>query len=164
VPAGEYRSHFTIISVPPATDGLTIDDASGTTRSGGIGVRIVPRFGISIPVILRIGETTLTAGVRDLSVSTQATGERAINLVVTREGTRSAFGDLTVTAPGQRSPVAEIKGVGVYTEVTSRKVQIPVNPKADPKLLAQGARLTVTYTDDDVSPGRVLVRQDFTVP
>ena len=68
-----------------------------------------------------------------------------------------------VTAPGQRTPVAEIKGIGVYTEVASRKVQIPVNPKADPKLVAHGAKLTVTYTDDDVSPGKVLTRQDFTV-
>ena len=127
-------------------------------------MRIVPRFGISIPVILRVGETTLTAGLRDLSVSAPAPGERAIDLVITREGTRSAFGDLTVTAPGQRTPVAEIKGVGVYTEVASRQVRIPVNPKADAKFLAKGARLTVTYIDDDVSPGKVLVRQDFTVP
>ncbi|WP_157083159.1 hypothetical protein [Novosphingobium lentum] len=163
-PPGEYRSHFSIISVPPATDGLTIDSAAGAASPGGIGVRIVPRFGISIPVIVRVGETTLTVGLRDLAVSAPTASPRVIDLVITRDGTRSAFGDLSVTAKGQRTPVAEIKGIGVYTEVGARKVHIPVAAKTDPQLLAHGAKLTVTYTDDDAAPGKILARQEFTVP
>ena len=160
---GEYRSHFSIVSAPPVADSLSIEAAAGAPPPGGIGVRIVPRFGISIPVIVRVGETTLTVGLKDLALGQGAAG-RTINLTILRTGTRSAFGDIRVTAPGSKEPVAEVMGVGVYTEVTSRAVQVPVNPRADPRLLARGARLTVTYTDDDSAPGKVLARQDFIVP
>jgi len=163
LPSGEYRSHFTIVAVPPVADGLSIEDAAGAARDDGIGVRIVPRFGISIPVIVRVGETTLSAGLAGLSVGPGPQGQ-SIRLTVTRSGTRSAFGGITVTAPGQKTPVAEILGIGVYTEVGERQVQIPINPKADPRLYAPGARLIVTYTDDDAEPGKVLTRQEFIVP
>ena len=65
---------------------------------------------------------------------------------------------------GAKKPVAEIKGVGVYTEINQRAVQIPIDPATDARLLARGAKLTVTYTDDDVAPGKVLARQEFAVP
>ena len=163
LPPGEYRSHFSIVSVPPVADGVSIEDAVGGAAASGIGVRIVPRFGISIPVIVRVGETTLTVGLRDLAVVDRPAG-KAIAVTIMRDGTRSAFGDITVTAPGSKVPVAEITGIGAYTEVSSRAVQIAINPKADPRTYARGARLVVTYTDDDSSPGKVLARQEFTVP
>ena len=64
LPDGEYRSHFTVISVPEDEDeGFSIEDAAGDTSSTtGIGVRIRPRFAISIPVIVRVGDTTLDVG------------------------------------------------------------------------------------------------------
>lgn len=162
LPPGEYRSHFLAVSVPPETGDLSIESATDPA-AGGVGVRIMPRFGISIPIIVRVGETTLTTGLRDLAIVARG-GAYAIALTVTREGTRSAFGDITVTAPGAKKPIAEIKGVGIYTELSRRNVQIPVDPQADPKLYARGARLTVTYTDDDFAPGKTLAKQDFIVP
>ncbi len=165
LPPGEYRTHFSAVAVPAAASGgFSIEQAAGGGSANGIGVTIVPRFGISIPVILRVGETTLTAGLRDLAVTAQPGGERAIALTITREGTRSAFGDLTVTVTGSKTKVAELRGIGVYTEVGQRAVQIPLDPASDPRLTARGARLTVTYTDDDFAPGKLLARQDFTVP
>ena len=60
--------------------------------------------------------------------------------------------------------MAQIKGVGVYTEIEQRTIMIPVDPAVDPRLIASGAKLTVTYTDDDYAPGQTLARQDFLVP
>lgn len=165
LPAGEYRTHLSVIAVPPGNDGLTIDEAAtGDAPSGGIGVRITPRFGISIPVIVRVGETTLTAGLKDLNLRTAPTGQKVIALTITRSGNRSAFGDIVVTAPGSSKPVASVKGVGIYTEVDARTVLLPVDPALDPRLTAKGAKLTVTYTDDDYAPGKMLAREDFVVP
>ena len=166
LPPGEYRAHFAAVSVPPSDGaGLSIEQAvGGADKSTQIGVRIVPRFGISIPIILRVGETTLTAGLKDFAIVSQPNGAKAVALNITREGTRSAFGDITITAVGAKKPVAEIKGVGVYTEINQRAVQIPIDPATDARLLARGAKLTVTYTDDDVAPGKVLARQEFAVP
>ena len=73
LPPGEYRSHFSAVAIPAiGTGGLTIEQAAGGQKANAIGVTIVPRFGISIPVIVRVGETTLTAGLRDLSVMHRA--------------------------------------------------------------------------------------------
>lgn len=166
LPPGEYRSHVSVVAVPPPEiGGNSIEDAAAGGQGGrSIGVRIVPRFGITIPVIVRVGETTLTAGIRDLAITTASDGTRAINLTLTRSGTRSAFGDIVVTAPGVKQPVAQLKGIGVYTEVDSRPVVIPIDPKADPRALVRGAKLTVTYIDDDFAPGQTLARQEFIVP
>lgn len=163
LPAGEYRAHFSAISVPPAAGELSIEEAAGKTPNG-VGVQIIPRFGISIPVIIRVGETTLRAGLANLSVARQQGGGDAISVHITREGNRSAFGDLSVTSSGTNRPIAQIRGVGVYTELNDRVVQIPIDPKSDPRTFAKGARLTVTYTDDDLAPGKILARQDFIVP
>ena len=164
LPPGEYRSHFTVVSVPPETGGTSIDEAAGAQSEGGIGVRIVPRFGISIPVIVRVGETTLTAGLKDFALVAQPSGARALALTITREGTRSAFGDITITAPGAKKPLAEIKGIGVYTEIPERTVQVAIDPAAEARFLAKGTRWTVTYVDDDAAPGKVLAKQEFIVP
>lgn len=165
LPPGEYRTHFSTIAVPPGDDGLTIDEATnGRATPNGIGVKITPRFGISIPVIIRVGETTLNSGLKDLAVTTAPTGQRLINITVTRSGTRSSFGDITFTAPGAPKPIAVIKGVGVYTEVDQRSVTVAVDPKVEARFTASGSHLTASYIDDDFAPGQTLARQDFTVP
>ncbi len=165
LPPGEYRSHFSATAVPDiGSGGLSIEDAAGAQKAGAIGVTIVPRFGISIPVIVRIGETTVMVGLRDLSVTPLLDGGRVIALTITRAGNRSAYGDIMVTAAGGKTKIAEIRGIGVYTEITQRTLQVLVDPKSDPRLTVRGARLTVTYTDDDFAPGKILARQDFTVP
>jgi hypothetical protein len=165
LPPGEYRTHFSVVQVPAeAAGGLSIEDASGRTSGSGIGVRIVPRFGITIPIIVRVGETTLSTDLRDLSVKGLGNGRSGIALTITRSGTRSAFGNITVTAGGSSKPIAVIKGIGVYTELDHRPVTVPINPEVPASTYARGARLTVTYTDDDHRPGTILARQEFVVP
>ncbi|MBU3994080.1 MAG: hypothetical protein KKA12_16255 [Alphaproteobacteria bacterium] len=165
LPPGEYRSHFVAISAPPPEDvGFSIDQAAKGPSGSNIGVKIVPRFGISIPIILRVGETTLTSGMRDPAIVTLENGARAMSLTIIRTGTRSSFGDIAVTAAGVAKPVAIAKGVGVYTEVDARNVMLQFDPETDPRFLRSGAKLTITYTDDDFEPGKVLFKQDFTVP
>ena len=165
LPPGEYRTHFSAVAVPPGDDGLTIDEATkGQPATGGIGVKITPRFGISIPVIIRVGETTLTAGLKDLAVTTTPQGQKLLRLTITRSGTRSSFGDISVTAPGAPKPVALIRGVGVYPEVDERTVTVPVDPAVAARFTDHGAKLIVTYVDDDYTPGKTLAKTDFIVP
>lgn len=163
LPPGEYRSHFAVVSNPAAAEAQTLDEATSGNQPSGIGVRIIPRFGISIPVILRVGETTLNVTLADIALVETPRG-KAVRLTIRRDGTRSAFGDIAVTVPRAKGPVAEVMGIGVYTEVGARTVEIPITPGIDPRLLAPGTRLTVTYTDDDAAPGKVLARSDFVLP
>lgn len=164
LPAGEYRSHFIATAIPPGGDGsFSIDDATGAAQGNGIGVRIVPRFGISIPVIVRVGETTLQVALKDVKLVSlpQRTG---LSFTITRGGNRSAFGDIEVTSAGSRTPIALLKGIGVYTEIGQREVTIPLAPEANPALYRSGARLTLTYRDDDFAPGQILAKQEYIVP
>ncbi|MCB2067424.1 MAG: hypothetical protein KDE15_12390 [Erythrobacter sp.] len=166
LPDGEYRAHFLAVSVPQDVDqGFSIDDAVSADGEGGpdIGVLIRPRFGISIPIIVRVGETTLDVqldGVR--FVDTQQ--GPAIVITIHRTGTRSAFGDVTITAPGIDTPVAIARGIGVYPEIDSREVVLGLNNQFDMAQLRSGMVLTATYVDDDFAPGDTLASSTFVVP
>lgn len=165
LPDGEYRSHFMVVSVPSNLDeGFSIEDAVGNSseNTGNVGVTIRPRFGISIPVIFRIGATTLDVGLEDISLVEGDQGA-LLSLTITRSGTRSAYGDLIVTAPGEDEPVVIARGIGVYPEIDSRQVRLALNPEFDLSLLHSGMVLTATFVDDDFTPGETLARQEFVV-
>lgn len=163
LPPGEYRTHFQVVSIPrDVVDGVSINEAVGEAETGGIGVKIRPRIGLSIPVIVRIGATTLEAGIADARVLTAADGSQAVEFTLTRRGTRSAYGDITITAAGLGEPLAVLRGVGVYPEVSARRVTVPL-PVAQPAL-REGTRLKITFTDDDHAPGTLLATHELAVP
>lgn len=164
LPPGEYRSHFTVVAVPPLETGDSISAAVNGPAANGIGVQVLPRFGISIPVIVRVGTTTLTAGIKDARLEKSSEGAWEFAALLTREGTRSAFGDVIATAPGFAKPIAQLRGVGLYTEIGSRPVRIPLDPSVARGKLPSGLVVTLTYIDDDAAPGTVLARQDIRVP
>jgi hypothetical protein len=156
-PDGEYRSHFTVVAAPEDSNGLTIDDAAGPIGPGEIRVRVVPRFGISIPIIVRKGVTNVTAGIENLRIAPGPENKPAILFTITREGNRSVFGDFEVfaTVPGgPRVKIGEVKGVAVYPEINRRDVIISlITPDAPPPA---GAVLEAMYKDDDFNPGATL--------
>lgn len=160
---GEYRAHFSVVSVPAEEGPETLEQATGQAATGDLAVRIRPRFGITVPVIVRVGETTLTTGLAAPALVSLGDGRTALRVTITRQGTRSAFGDIAIRAPGLARPVGEMKGVGVYPEIDQRTVTIPLDP-AQHQALVRGTRLVVTYTDDDFAPGQLLARQEFVVP
>ena len=165
LPDGEYRSHFLAVSVPrDEQQGFSIDDAVAGDTADGIGVQIKPRFGISIPVIVRIGQTTLSVGIREAQLLTAEDGTQAIGMIITRAGTRSAFGDVVVSASGASKPVALSRGIGIYPEIDERLVIIPVDPELEPGTLASGRKLSITYTDDDFEPGAKLAEYTLVIP
>jgi hypothetical protein len=162
---GEYRSHFSVTAIPPGAEGgFSVDEAVGGPQGNSIGVRIVPRFGITIPVIVRIGATTLEVGLKDFQLVRMENGATGAKFTITRSGTRSAFGNIVLTMGGAKKPLAELKGIGVYTEIDRRQVVIPIDPAALAAPIKPGSRITVTYTDDDAAPGQVLAKQEFSVP
>lgn len=163
LPDGEYRSHFLVNSVPDQ-GGFSIDQAVTTGRPDAIGVAIRPRFGIAIPVFIRVGVTTLNVAISKAQLITDSDGSRAVAFTLSRTGTRSAFGDVTIKAQGSSKPIAISRGVGIYPEVDSRPVIVPVDPQADPRLLAKGTRLTIEFVDDDFSPGSKLAEHAFVIP
>ena len=134
---GEYRSHLYFRADKNATP-LGIEDTRDTTK---LSVSITPIFGISIPIIVRKGATTMTV-ISDLSV--KAVNDTVSNLSVTlnRSGNMSAYGTLEATyvpETGSQLVVGLANGVGIYTELSKRNYTLPlkVKPGMKGKLLVR---------------------------
>ncbi len=119
--AGEYRSHVYFRAVPKeGALGMDEETADSTTLS----IRLIPIFGITIPVILRVGESNTQVNISDMSLTKQDDTVNVLSFVFNREGNMSTYGDLRVThisPSGVSTPVGSVNGVAVYTPNSKRR-------------------------------------------
>jgi hypothetical protein len=148
---GEYRSHFYFRSVPK-TDPL--GEEKVITDSNSISVRLTPVFGITIPAIIRVGESTTKVTLSDLMLEIAADGNPVLKLVFNRTGNFSVYGDLAVDHVSPQGIVTRIgaaNGVAVYTPNTVRRFQINLNKVAGLDL--RSGKLKVVFSaPSDVKP------------
>ncbi|WP_447765588.1 fimbrial biogenesis chaperone [Sphingopyxis panaciterrae] len=139
-PAGEYRAHMLFRAVPDAAP------ASGEAKPAGAGVSIAltPIYGITIPVIVRVGDLGAEAVIGEAWVSDTQDGP-AFNFDLTRTGNRSVYGDIEVTRPGVAKPLLLARGIAVYPEVGARQVSLRVPPELAAKLKGP---VRIRYTED----------------
>ena len=163
LPPGEYRSHLLFRGVPP-----TEEASAPGEEPKALSIRLIPVYGVSIPLIVRNGETAVRSTLRDLLLMPGEQGKAQFYLQVTlnREGNRSVYGNVRVTAVRNDAevPVGALDGVAVYEDVPSRSVLIPLNPDKDVRL--NGTRLRVAYYDaeKDETEERVLAEAVLDVP
>jgi hypothetical protein len=122
LPDGEYRVHLLFRAIPPSTP---VTQAA-SAPANGLSFKLVPVYGVTIPVIVRLGNLSVKAGISDVHVE-QRDGKPVIALKLDRNGSRSTFGELRVLKPGVKDPVAISRAVAVYTELNEREVTVPVN-------------------------------------
>ena len=142
---GEYRVHLLFRAIPPAAPVAQPTDE----KPKGVQFRLTPVYGVTIPVIVRLGNLQATGGIANVRLE-KKDGAPAIGLDLTRAGARSTYGEIRVLKAGVKGPIALQKGIAVYTEVNKRHVSMP---------LAAGVRdqangpVTVQYleTSDDGS-------------
>jgi P pilus assembly chaperone PapD len=124
---GEYRSHFYFRSVPKITP---LGEKEEVRDSTAISVMLTPVFGITIPAIIRVGESTAKITISDLNFEMINDTVPLIKLIFKRTGNMSFFGDLTVdhiSTSGKITRVGAANGVAVYTPNTTRKFQFNLN-------------------------------------
>ena len=121
LPDGEYRVHMLFRAIPPATP--VVQAASAPAK--GVQFQLTPIYGVTIPVIVRLGNLEASAGITNVQLERRDT-RPAIGLDITRTGNRSTYGEVRVLKPGVQDPVALMKGIAVYTEVGRRHVSIPL--------------------------------------
>ena len=121
LPDGEYRVHMLFRAIPPATP---VVPPTGE-QPKGVQFQLTPVYGVTIPVIVRLGNLEASAGIANVQLEHRDTGA-AIGLDLTRTGTRSTYGEVRVLKAGIKDPVALQKGVAVYTEIGRRHVSIPL--------------------------------------
>lgn len=141
---GEYRSHLYVRALSKPTPLGT----KKAEESSSIEVKLTPVFGISIPVIIHVGENRTTAQISGLSL-VKATNESGpkLNLTLNRSGNMSIYGDITVkhvSTNGQATQVAAAKGLAVYTPNALRTVQMELDKNS--KVDYQSGKLVVQFT------------------
>lgn len=117
---GEYRVHLLFRAIPEATPVGQAD------KVDGVAFRLTPIYGVTIPVIVRLGNLEAKAGIADVSLVDRG-GQKAVSLQLSRQGARSTYGEVRVIRPGTKEPLAQLKGVAVYPELASRIVTIPID-------------------------------------
>jgi P pilus assembly chaperone PapD len=151
---GEYRSHFYFRAVPKARP---LGEETAPTDSTAISVRLTPIFGITIPVIVRRGESTAKVTLSNLSFSLKNDTVPGISMVFNRTGNMSVFGDITVdhiSPQGKITRVGIANGVAVYTPNPKRRFQFVLNriPGVD---FRTGTLRVIYNASSDVKPVRL---------
>jgi hypothetical protein len=119
---GEYRVHLLFRAIPPSTP----VEQRASAPSKGVSFRLIPVYGVTIPVIVRLGNLNVEASISDVHVE-QVDGQPEIALDLSRSGQRSTFGEVRVLKAGVKDPIASARAVAVYTEIGKRQVLVPVN-------------------------------------
>lgn len=151
--AGEYRSHFYFRAVPRQKPLGEEDKVKDTTT---ISVRLTPIFGITIPVIIRVGETTANITLTELAFQTVNDTIPRFSMVLNRSGNISVYGDIAVdyiSLQGKVTRIGVANGVAVYTPNTMRRFQFNLNKV--PGVDFRSGTLRVIYSaPSDVKPLR----------
>lgn len=139
LPDGEYRVHLLFRAVPTATPVA----AAAAAPVKGLHLQLIPIYGVTIPVIVRLGNLQVTAGISNVQLE-KKDGKPEIALDLTRNGTRSTFGEVRVLKAGVKDPIAIERAVAVYTDIGTRRVTIPVDDSYKGELAGQ---VTVQYIE-----------------
>ena len=119
---GEYRVHLLFRAIPEARP------ATAPKSTGGVSFRLTPVYGVTIPVIVRLGTLSATAAIANVAKRNED-GKPVIALELSRKGDRSTFGEVRVMKAGVADPIAVAGGIAIYTEIDKRQVTIPVDAR-----------------------------------
>ncbi|MCW1735313.1 hypothetical protein [Anaerorudis cellulosivorans] len=159
---GEYRSHLYFRAIPKEEPQGNETAATDTT---GIGIRLIPIYGISIPVIVRIGNLSASCTIGELALEQKEKESPVLKLVLNRQGTKSVYGDLTVdyvSPTGERINVGKVRGIAVYTPNTVRRFSMPLTVPEGVNL--NNGKLVVRFTDANEAKPLVYDEKELQLP
>lgn len=159
LPVGEYRSHLLFERVAEAGGASSIDTTAPKLAPDEVGVQLKSLIGLSIPLIVRHGETTASVALSGLELLKPATSGQPplLAAVLQRSGNRSVYGDLGATFTprgGAAQEVGKAGGVAVYTPNPLRRVKLELKPP--PGLALSGGTLRLSYRDRPEAGGKLL--------
>jgi P pilus assembly chaperone PapD len=151
---GEYRSHVYFRAVPKQTALGTKEVVKDSTS---IGVRLIPIFGITIPVIIKVGASTAKVNLSDLKLDMINDTTTRLQFAFNRTGNMSVYGDILVEHVSPQSVVTKVgavNGIAVYTPNSLRKFQMDMDKKA--KVNYRSGSLKITFsTQSDTKPEKL---------
>lgn len=160
---GEYRSHIFFRAVPQDA-GESVNQAP---TGDGLQIRLIPIYGITLPIIVRHGKTEFKASLSNLKINPPADQNplSTLSFRISREGLSSAFGDLTATfvaASGEKTVIGEVQRLAVYTPNKARNVSISLRVPETLKLSNGEVKLAFRAIEDD--GGKILAEKSLKLP
>ncbi|NVO03311.1 MAG: hypothetical protein HXX09_11485 [Bacteroidetes bacterium] len=154
---GEYRSHLYFRS-EHNYDPRGEEKLADTTK---MAVKLIPIYGVSIPIIVRSGKLSSTASINDAKIETPVNDSiPVLKMVINRTGNSSVYGNLLVKfEPVGEKPfeIGVMNGVGVYCNINKRNISMKLQKAKGLKM--QKGKITVTYTNKEGEKGNVLAEQ-----
>jgi hypothetical protein len=141
---GEYRSHLYFRAVPKET---VLGERPSATDTSSFSVRLTPVFGISIPIIIRVGESTAEVTLSNSKLEIADGNIPVLTTRFNRTGNMSVYGDLTVehiSMEGIITRAGLIKGISVYTPNSYRNIRVQLDKTSG--INYQSGKLRITYT------------------
>ena len=141
---GEYRSHIYFRAAP---DIKVQGEPLRSSDTSTISVKLIPVFGISIPVIIRTGPPELKVSLTDISLETEENAPPHLKMILRRTGNHSSYGDINidhVSEKGKVTTIATVKGLAVYTPNPYRQFDMELEKK--PGINYHHGKLRITYT------------------
>ena len=123
--SGEYRSHLYFRAVPESKPLGEEEEALPDPTS--ISVKLTPIFGITIPVIIRVGQPSVSVTISDLGLTFANDTVPRLIMTFSRSGNASVYGDLAVdhvSDQGKTTRVGIANGVAVYTPNVKREFEL----------------------------------------
>ena len=149
---GEYRSHFYFRSIPRLKP---LGNENSGQDSAAISIKLTPIFGITIPVIIRVGEYNAGISITDPSFSFVQDTIPVIRMNLNRTGTMSVYGDIVVdhiASDGRTTRVGTANGVAVYSPNTVRKFAFSLNRVAGIDFSKGKLKITYNVSSDIKRP------------
>lgn len=143
VPDGEYRSYLHFLPLEKSTP-------SDSIKVSGVQLDIKFRIGAALPLFYR-KNTVLTQVDIDNVNLTKRDSITMLNFDINREGTRSTYGYIVVSGMSQGKPlvVMETPGNALYSEQSSRKVEMPISLERIDRTPDGKVLLTITYYNSE---------------
>jgi P pilus assembly chaperone PapD len=146
LPAGEYRTHLKITSLPKV-EAPRIDEQ----KPNEVNVKLMPAYGLTIPVLVRQGRPPATATAAKAGISKiEEDGSGQFDIDIKRDGDRSLFVDIDVaTAPakGKGTWVMTARGVSIYAPYSNRLFSFTVTKEQIDVIKKNKLRVLVTEID-----------------
>lgn len=162
---GEYRSHLLFERVADSAPAPAEPLSKPMPEAEGIEIKLTPLIGVSIPVIVRHGQTSAAATFAGLKLERpDGNGPALLSFELHRSGNRSIYGDLLVRFTpdqGREQQAARVNGIAVYTPNPLRRGKIELAPPFD---AAKTGTLRLVYRERAELGGKLLAEASLRVP
>jgi len=162
IASGEYRSHIYFRAVP-AEKPLGEKEVLKDTTS--ISIKLVPVFGITVPVIIRVGESTAKVSISDVSFEMVNDTMPILKMAFNRTGNMSVYGDIAIDYISPQSKVTRvsfIQGLAVYTPNPVRRLKVDIDKSLG--INYSRGKFHIVYTSQSDTKPEVLAESELQLP